>query len=201
MHLVVVAGVSCAGKTYRVHQSADGLAFLKEDMSDALRLDDVEFEKYPAGFKGKTLVLQYDLMRLSDYGIGSFAEDMLPALLLQAETVDVVTLWECADTLVLRCQQRRRALLFSLRLWVRPRQTLLRLARLKHKIDFYMQAKPLLAVYAGWFDFIGRQHIDSHFLMQSSMNKAVRVASAAGALRWLETRLAGDGRPQNNFMQ
>lgn len=179
MRLILVAGVSCAGKSHLVHREYGGLDFLEFDREEAFYFDDAEFARRPV--EAEILILQYDLMRLYDEGIGSFEADILPVLFARSERIDVVTVRADAATLVRRCEARLRGLRRSFRLFYRPWHTLRRLRRLGEKIERYAEPAYVDDLYTRWFAFLTTVPAARHYLLEGVGHPPVSITPACGS--------------------
>lgn len=176
--LVVIAGVSCVGKSTLL---ASVTRLGSEALPAALRwpagarvafLNDIGSQPIGGGVSpADTMILHYDIFRpVTGYGSLDFSVDPMLAVLNRADTIKVLTLWE--EPGILRERARiRRARLWRRLLTVRrfsARLLQFRAARNRRAImgPWYADPARLRELYDAWFEFCRERNLIEHWVAQ-----------------------------------
>lgn len=182
--LVVVAGVSCVGKTTLLRALEEGRdpvwmpAGIGPVEPPALVCNAIDLDADLAERSaGRTVFLHYDLFRpITFHGGAGFADDPPLALLGRARRLTVVTLWEPPEVLRRRAVVRRRRL-FLKKLGRRPyvsrlRENLADWRAARHRRALmqpvFDDPEALWGLYRDWFRFCAEAGVTRHWMVRPS---------------------------------
>ncbi|MGR9099543.1 MAG: hypothetical protein ACU826_03160 [Gammaproteobacteria bacterium] len=171
--IVVIAGPSCAGKTYLMEKLKTGQPRL---LHEKLKLGSAPTDFFNANkLKGlscdseKQLVIHYDLHRSWQFGRRGFFSDEALDILNHAEEIVFLTLWESPEILIQRCKNRSRHLRSNLNGLKRLIILLIWTLHRRKIRSYYEEPCKMALLYSDWFDFCNQYDSGRQWVVKSTL--------------------------------
>ena len=181
--VIVLAGVSCVGKTTLLNRIGAGDHSMIPALPDSFDLEGCDYRNAmdlasPEGHvaPGGTLFVHYDLFRpITFHGAFDFDLDPVLSILRRASDVAVLTLWETPETLRQRSVPRRRRLWRKLlqrplpgRFGANYREFRGATRRRQAMQPWFDDPERLWHVHAAWFEWCRAAGVERHWIGRTS---------------------------------